>query len=658
MSGALMDTAIAAVDKKQLVALDAPSCGHTECSDPIPYGTFTTEACRPLSKGIKSIELLFDVHLDIPSCGDAAQLGELVAKGKHADLPAAIAFKVPLPTDSKVDLLYYDLGGGQVSILKVLYLPRPVTFQAANSMCSGDAFVPVFRAGPWNIKKGIQYLLPRLGGYQVRWHTLEEKQAMSSTTSKDKWNPPNIELEEGVAFINSHAPECDARNVQTLWILINIKTDSGTPIAGWPEAKVRNMAQNKSKGLAGAISMTAFPLTTFSLKPFLSDFLLPYLYPLLLNFGVMLLGCPGVGKTPFVIIMAMALGRYHVRRSGCDGLQAGWRRAKSLDNFRHRAPVVHEALFLDDPSRAKVSIADIKSFLTSDEDGTVDSRYNDTRLVRNQVRAFASNDLPEERFESKSEASTISEQDFFSLLSDIFAGDKEKDVLAVLKRSIVFLFGNQALYLRLPSEQRNAIVHRIDMDGLHQDLLSDRDKPLYGKYKGGTFETGPTFDADVLKEERMVEEGVAHMTECENVQQYIQQVNDKLQDKLLFRHAKHLPASQGSSTGDEDSPKVFVPVPVPKIGTQPSGRRRGSFVIPDRRLRAKTSVHEDVETQIGDAEMVAPEDSQSSKPALPADLEIQAQDAEMALQEASQSPPDAEEVDFEADAEAATFMHG
>ena len=141
MSGALMDTAIAAVDKKQLVALDAPSCGHTECSDPIPYGTFTTEACRLLSKGIKSIQLLFDVHLNIPSCGDAAQLGELVAKGKHADLPAAIAFKVPLPTASKVDLLYYDLGGGQVSILKVLYLPRPVTFQAANSMCSGDAFV-------------------------------------------------------------------------------------------------------------------------------------------------------------------------------------------------------------------------------------------------------------------------------------------------------------------------------------------------------------------------------------------------------------------------------------------------------------------------------------------------------------------------------------
>ena len=77
-------------------------------------------------------------------------------------------------------------------------------------------------------------------------------------------------------------------------------------------------------------------------------------------------------------------------------MKPGWRRAKSLDNFRHKAPHVQEAWFLDDPSRSKVSIADLKSFLTSDEDGTVESRYNDTRLIRNQLRAYASNDLKED----------------------------------------------------------------------------------------------------------------------------------------------------------------------------------------------------------------------------------------------------------------------
>ena len=167
-------------------------------------------------------------------------------------------------------------------------------------------------------------------------------------------------------------------------------------------------------------------MTTFSLKPFVHDVLLPYLYSLLLHFGIVPLGCPGVGKTPFVIVMSMALGRYHVRCSDIEGLKPGWRRAKSVYNFRHRAPVVHEAFFLDDPCRSKVSIADLKSLVTADEDGTVQSRYNDTRLLRNHMGPFASNDLPDERFDSNCKDTVFSAGDFFSLLNDIF----EKDGLA------------------------------------------------------------------------------------------------------------------------------------------------------------------------------------------------------------------------------------
>lgn len=90
----------------------------------------------------------------------------------------------------------------------------------------------------------------------------------------------------------------------------------------------------------------------------------------------------------------MALSRYHARRSGDEGLKASWRRAKSLDNFRHKAPQVQEVLFfMDSPDRSKVSMADLKRFLTRDEDGTVESKYNDTRMARNEMKAFASNDL-------------------------------------------------------------------------------------------------------------------------------------------------------------------------------------------------------------------------------------------------------------------------
>eukprot|EP00438_Fugacium_kawagutii_P018364 Skav210909 [mRNA] locus=scaffold15:130393:132312:+ [translate_table: standard] len=634
-----MDQALAEVGPKQLNVqkLQVATSGHVDCPEPISLDTFTSDACRPLSKSIKSIALLFDVHLGIPSCGDAAVLGEIAAKEQYDDLPPPIAFQAKVPESSKVELFICDLGNGQVNIMKALYMGRAVNFQVANSVVSGAGFVPVHRPGPWAVKKAVQWLLSKLGGHQVRWHSLQEKSA-GSVVATPKWNPSNQELEEGVDFINAHAPECDARNEQTLWILINTKADSGTPIAGWPEGKARFMAQNKSKGLSGALSMTEFPLTTMSLKPFLRETLLPLIYPLLLNYGIMLLGSPGVEKTPFVIVLAMALGRYHIRRAGCEGLKPGWRRAKSLDNFRHRVPVVHEGLFLDDPCRAKVNIADLKSFMTTDEDGTVDPRYNDSRLARNQMRAFASNDLPQERFECKPGASSISEDDFFSLLSDIFQGDREKDVLAVLKRSILFLFGNNALYLRLPSERKDAIVHRIDVEAVHQDLLADRDKPLYGKYKGGVMETGPTFDADVQKEQDMIEKGVASMIEHDQIQTYVELANGKLQDKLLFHGATFLPASAASSNSEDPGSPMQVCPPVPPIGTTPCGRRQKKFVYPERRLRAKTSPTQELEQLAQDAE---------------------AADEGLKDEETAAEPMDVEEpvsMDLEADEEAASHM--
>ena len=59
------------------------------------------------------------------------------------------------------------------------------------------------------------------------------------------------------------------------------------------------MAQNKARGQAGATAEpNSSPFTMRSLKSFMADFLLPILYLLLLNYGILTLGWPGVGKTP------------------------------------------------------------------------------------------------------------------------------------------------------------------------------------------------------------------------------------------------------------------------------------------------------------------------------------------------------------------------
>lgn len=390
------------------------------------------------------------------------------------------------------------------------------------------------------------------------------------------------------------------------------------------------MCQNKSRGLGGAMSMTEFPLNTYSLKPFLHKVLLPLVYPLLLHFGILLLGCPGVGKTPFVIILAMALGRYHVRQSGDEGLKAGWRRAKSLDNFHHRAPHVQEALFLDDPSRSKVSIADLKSFLTANEDGTVESRYNDTRLIKNQLRAYASNDLKEDLEPEQRAGTTLLAGRFLLLLDELFAGEKEKDVCAVLKRSIIFVFTEHALYLRLPSVDKEAIVHRICVDDIHKDLLAEKDKPQNAKYKSGTLETGLMFDTELQQEQSLLDTAINKMAEYEKMEEYVHFVNGKVQDHLFRSQDIRVLAS--SQTSEDEAPVALGAAPVPPIGTKCAGRRRRPFVYPARRLRVKTSEPR------------------------PEDLEELAQAAELAEAEAAPEEIVQNRADFTADEEAAASM--
>ena len=77
------------------------------------------------------------------------------------------------------------------------------------------------------------------------------------------------------------------------------------------------------------------------------------IYPLKVLHGVIMIGWPGVGKTPALLVMGLAMGRHHLKRLGAEGVLS-WRRDRSLDSFRQRVLVPGEAFFLDD-------LADLKS---------------------------------------------------------------------------------------------------------------------------------------------------------------------------------------------------------------------------------------------------------------------------------------------------------
>ena len=164
MAGTLMDKAIQALGKKPLYLrpLEEAKCGIVEVEEPITCIGFTTDACRPLQKGVKSITVLFDFHNDIPSCGEPVDIGQIAMQYRWDDLPEPIRFKGTPPSTTKMDFVHVTMANGNVDVLKVLYLPRPMSFQAAEALCSGKAYIPVFRSGPWNTKR-------ECSGFSIIW---------------------------------------------------------------------------------------------------------------------------------------------------------------------------------------------------------------------------------------------------------------------------------------------------------------------------------------------------------------------------------------------------------------------------------------------------------------------------------------------------------
>ena len=310
--------------------------------------------------------------------------------------------------------------------------------------------------------------------------------------------------------------------------------------------------------------------------------------------AIVLLGTPGVGKTPALIAMTMmAMGRFHIRRLGLCGVKPGWQRAKSLENFRHRVSQVQEALFLHDPSRSKIDVADLKSFVTVDEDGTCEGRYNEARLVRNRMRAVASNDIGADPPADTASATTLSPDAFFALIEPLFQGDNLKDKMAVMKRAIFFVVTGSGLFIRFPSEKHDAIIHRVVVDNVHQDLLAAKDKAVYGQYKTGILTYGQDYEKEVGQEQEMIDASMAKLSSFERVHGYVHHANAETQKWLT--PVRHLPSSSESSDHEEPSRSARGLPPVfPPIGTADTPTRFGApFVYPSaekkRRIREKTS---------------------------------------------------------------------
>ena len=446
-------------------------------------------------------------------------------------MPACLRPADTMPDNVKMGVVIQNMEDGTCNVIKVFMVTGPsLPVRNLKKLATGRAYVPLQRAGPWALKKALQTLLDRIPGYHADLASVTSRPAFQRKKT-ERWEVPNDELRAGVFFINTQCPEDNDENQQWVWIQENIKGESGSPIAGWPEAKVQKAADNKCKGaMAGAKVERWFPLLIFDLHP-IWMILLPVLFPLMAEYGVLLLGLPGIGKTPTFITLAMTMCRYWCRARPQGG-QAGWRRGRMFDNFKNRVSKVYEAVFLDDPGLSAMDIVDLKQFFDVGEDSFGQARYNPAKLARNGPRGLADNEFDENDEPSEDDRTSITAEEGLKLCKKPFGNQGSAHVMAVLKRTITIIGGRHAVYLRLPSQSEVGMIHRIAAANFAKDWLQEKNKKFYGMYKRNVERYPVDYQANLEKEKEFVDAAMASRGD-KTPENFVKECDEKLQTELL-----------------------------------------------------------------------------------------------------------------------------
>lgn len=560
---------------------------------PVSLEDFCTSALRP-TVGVRSAWACCELIKDVPEQSEAV-LGRILAEGASGVLPPCLnlAAGKSLPHGANQGMVCRNNADGTMTVLRVILFASPVLTAHAASLVPGEALVPVSRPGPWAVKKAFQWLLSRVAGFHISWASVTQKDTAVSRKGSAE-DIPDDEIDEGVDFIMQKCPTDESEGEMSKWIWKCMKQSSGSKIAGWPEQRIRRIAENKRKASTSAPVQRFFPLTTMDLKPVWHKTMLPYMIPILLECGILLLGQPGVGKTPFFIALAMAFGRF--RHSTRGGGAPGWRRGKSWDDFRDRESEITVAAFLDDPTLPSLDLADVKNFLTGDTGGTTRARYNDPRFVANQLKGLADNETDEQDEPFADNRTTIRPEEFWSMIQKPFGYAKKTHILAILKRVITVYAGKNAVYVRLPHKSESGLVHRITEDDVTQDWLQHPgNKCFYGKFKNGLRELPPNFEENVELEQKMFMDAVAAKGDM-LTEAYVDQCNTNLQKDLC----KAVPATPSllefsmqvveEDKGTQES--LVIPheadgsyhIPVATVGVSSSSSSlRSRFVLPGER---------------------------------------------------------------------------
>ncbi|CAE7947788.1 unnamed protein product [Symbiodinium sp. KB8] len=274
------------------------------------------------------------------------------------------------------------------------------------------------------------------------------KKVMANSDGDMKWDPGPEELKAGMEHIKNH----------------------DSPIYGWPHHIVGKACANRATGNSQSEPEYFFPLLLRDLNSEFQRTVVSMILPTMLSFGLIVLGKPGIGKTPAAIIMVMGVARFLIQSRNMDGFFPGW---------------LHIHVILDDPLLPSINVEDIKSCLDVGENGLVDARYRAAKFVRNQCRVLLNNEWCPDKESEYVGLFTITwkqRRNTYAAVLLTIAGAKDFRRLRIPRRSVVPQ-PQQPQVLPMAAMPMAATKEPTDLNESDAEPLS----PVYEKWFGIVF---------------------------------------------------------------------------------------------------------------------------------------------------------------------------
>ena len=406
------------------------------------------------------------------------------------------------PQRTVTQVVIQQKSNGKHDIIKQHMFPTASRLSVVARMCLGTPCCLLYRRNTWGLKKAWRTLLDRMPGFHIYYETVEAPTKDAAGSGKKGWEPTAEEVKAGFDCINKYQGEF-AANVVLQWVVEQTKTPGGK-MFGWPMHIVEKAMANKQKEMEAAQTQTFFALNSYDAKTIFQTKIFPLIWATCLYRGLFLVGHPGKGKTPIAMILAMACGRFNVRRMGLERA-AGFRRGKQFDAFKAQPGEVQTSILLDDPAFEKILIEDLLSMGDSGEEGHSDCRYAPVKWAKNQFKVILSNRFQPDKEPPATCGQTIDHTSFMELMGHPFGDYPSQVELGFYKRFVTIIAGDRAIYVRHPSEHPTQSIYVFTEDDVVNDWMLPDNSEAYSAWKKGEKIVYDGFEQRVQQEQAIID---------------------------------------------------------------------------------------------------------------------------------------------------------